>query len=221
MLDLLPRLLEGLGLTVRLTLLATLVAVPAALVAGTLRARGGPLRRVASAYVEVFRGTSALVQLFWVYFALPLVGVHIDAEPAAILVLGLNSGAYGAEIVRGAILAVPKGQLDAATALGFGPFQRLVRVTLPQAVGEMLPPWGTLQIELLKNTSLVSFITLTDLTFASQTLVSGNLGRRTEILAVVLLLYFALSSVIAFVFRRLDLRYARLVGRTSTGGGVS
>lgn len=203
--DLLPPLLPGLLTTVEITLLATLVAVPAALVAGTARARGGPLlRRAAAVYVETFRGTSALVQLFWAYFTLPLFGLRVPAEAAAVLVLGLNTGAYGAEIVRGAIAAVPQGQLDAAAALGFPPVARFLRIVLPQALPNAVRPWGNLQIELLKNTSLVALVTLSDLTFGAQTLVAVRLDRQAEILGVVLALYFALSLLITFAMRRLD-----------------
>ena len=203
--DLLPPLLPGLRTTVVITALATLVAVPAALVAGTARSRGGPLvRRAAAVYVETFRGTSALVQLFWAYFALPLFGLHVPAGAAAVCVLGLNTGAYGAEVVRGALAAVSQGQLDAAAALGFPPVTRFVRVVLPQALPNAIRPWGNLQIELLKNTSLVALVTLSDLTFRAQTLVAVRLDRQAEILTVVLALYFALSLGITFVMRGLD-----------------
>src|SRR5690606_36179784 len=110
-----------------------------------------PVRWLATAYVEKFRGTSALVQLFWVYFALPRFGVEVSATLAGVLVLGLNGGAYGAEVVRSAIQAVPPGQREAARALGFSARQIRWRLVLPQAVGPMLPPAGNLVIELLKN----------------------------------------------------------------------
>ena len=158
----------------------------------------------AAGYVEALRGTSALVQLFWAYFALPLVGVHLSAFAAAVWVLGLNTGAYGAELVRGALGAVPRGQLDAAQALGFPPLARFRRIVLPQALPNLVRPWGNLQVELLKNTSLVSLVTLSDLTFSAQTLVAGRLDRQAEILGVVLALYFALSAGITLAVRGLD-----------------
>jgi len=118
-LDLLPLLARGLVVTLELTLAAAAVGAVAALAAGLARAAGRPWRTLAAVYVETFRGTSALVQLFWAYFALPLVGVTLPAFPVAVLVLGLNTGAYGAEVVRGALRSVPRGQVEAATALGF------------------------------------------------------------------------------------------------------
>lgn len=115
--------------------------------------------------MEVFRGTSALVQLFWFYFVLPMFGMKLPALLVGIVVLGANAGAYGAEVVRGAILAVPAGQREAAVALNLTRARTIWRIILPQAVPAMLPPTGNLLIELLKNTALVSLITITDLTF--------------------------------------------------------
>lgn len=208
-LDLLPRLLDGLAITVQVTLGAAAVALVLALLAGLgRRARWAPVRVVATVYVEVFRGTSALVQLFWFYFALPLLGLSLGELLVGMIVLGLNTGAYGAEVVRGAIQAVPRGQWEAATALGFSRRQALARVILPQAMLAMLPPAGNLLVELLKNTALVSMITLQDLTFQAQLLRSENL-RTVEIFGVVLVLYFALAQLLLIGVRRLEWMLAR------------
>lgn len=103
-------------------------------------------------YVEIFRGTSLLIQLFWIYFALPMVlDIRMSAMTAAILALGLNYGAYGSEVVRSSILAIPKGQIEASIALNMTPFQRMRRIIFPQAWTMMLPGFGNLQIELLKE----------------------------------------------------------------------
>ncbi len=119
-------------------------------------------------YVEIFRGTSALVQLFWLFFVLPQFGVMIDAFAVAVLALGLNVGAYGSEVVRGAIKSVARGQWEASIALNMSRAQMLRRIILPQAFIAMIPPWGNLFIELLKSTALVSLITLSDLAFRAQ-----------------------------------------------------
>ncbi|GIX27726.1 ectoine/hydroxyectoine ABC transporter permease subunit EhuC [Pelomicrobium sp. G1] len=215
-LDLVPPLLDGLAVTLRLTAGAALLSVPIALAAGL--ARLSPWRAVrwpATAYVEVFRGTSALVQLFWFYFVLPLFGLNLPAMAVGILVLALNTGAYGAEVVRGAILAVPRGQREAAAALSFTPWQTLARVVLPQAIPAMLPPAGNLLIELLKNTALVSLITITDLTFRAQTLRSETL--QTEmIFSLVLAMYFGAALVITALLRGLEFLASRGLER----GGV-
>ena len=208
-LDLLPVLLTGLVLTLQLTAGAAALAVPAALLAGLGRlSRLAPLRWACATYCEVFRGTSALVQLFWVYFALPLLGVELPALASGILVLGLNAGAYGSEVVRGAIQAVPRGQVEAATALGFSPRQALRRIVLPQALLAMIPPAGNLLVELLKNTALASLITLHELTFKAQLLRGASL-RTAEIFGLVLLIYFLVAQALLFGVRRLERRLAR------------
>lgn len=208
-LDLLPSLLEGLVVTLKLTAGSAVVALICSFAAGLGRlAPWWILRFPASAYVEIFRGTSALVQLFWFYFVLPFFGVDMNAMTAGILVLGLNTGSYGAEVVRGAILAVPQGQKEAAIALNFSPFHRMRRVIVPQALVAMIPPAGNLLIELLKNTALVSLITLSELTFSAQTLRADTL-RTTEIFGLVLLLYFAVALLFTFCMRQIE-RYLGL-----------
>jgi polar amino acid transport system permease protein len=208
MVDYLPAMLSGLKVTVLLTLGAMAVAFVAAFVAGMARlSRRASVRGLALVYIELFRGTSALVQLFWVYFALPLVGIRFDAVTAGILVLGLNTGAYGAEVVRGALSAVPREQYQAAWALNLSPAQALWRVILPQAVIAMVPPAGNLAIELLKNTALVSLITLGDLTFQAQTLRAATL-ESGPVFALLLGIYFLLAQTMRFGFRRLENRLA-------------
>jgi polar amino acid transport system permease protein len=208
-LDLLPPLTDGLGVTLMLTAPAALLAMAAALGAGLGRlSRRAWVRAPVRTYVEVFRGTSALVQLFWFYFALPLVGIELDAMTAGILVLGLNTGAYGSEIVRGAIRAVPRGQWDAAEALDLSRAQTLRFVILPQALLAMLPPAGNLLVELLKNTALVSLVTISDLTFQGQVLRAATL-RSGEIFGLVLVLYFAVATLLVRGVRGFERRLAR------------
>lgn len=216
MLHLVPPLLDGFAVTLRLTTGAALLALPVAISAGL--ARLAPWRAVrwpATAYVEVFRGSSALVQLFWFYFVLPLFGLNLSAIAVGVLVLGLNTGAYGAEIVRGAILAVPRGQWEAALALNLTAWQTMRRVVLPQVLPAMLPPAGNLLIELLKNTALVSLITLTDLTFRAQTLRSETLKTET-IFTLVLVMYFGAALMLTALMRGLE----ALLSRGLERGGV-
>ncbi len=211
--ELLPHLLAGLWTTVGLTSGAALLAAPLAIIAGLGRlSKVSAIRWMAGCYIEIFRGTSALVQLFWVYFVLPFFGISLDAMTAGVLVLGLNSGAYGAEVVRGAILAVPRGQYEAALAINLTPAQTLRRVVLPQSIPAMLPPAGNLLIELLKNTALVSLITITDLTFSAQILRAETL-RTVEIFGLVLLLYFVVALIITAGIRGLERRFGRGQGR--------
>jgi polar amino acid transport system permease protein len=215
--DLLPALLQGLWITLLITAGGAMVAVVAALAAGLARlSRHAWVSIPALVYIDLFRGTSALVQLFWAYFALPLLGIELDAMTVGITVLGLNIGAYGAEVVRGAIQAVPAEQHEAAIALNFTERQALRRIIFPQALLAMLPPFGNLLIELLKSTALVSLITLSDLTFQGQLLRTATL-RSSEIFTLVLILYFLTAQIISYAVRWLERRLA--MGRDY--GGLS
>lgn len=206
-------LLHGLAVTVALTAAASALAIPIAVAAGLGRgAHSVLLRAPARIYVETFRGTSALVQLYWFYFALPLLGIRMGAMTAGIAVLALNTGAYGAEVVRGAIRAVPPGQTDAAVALGLSRGRALRRVILPQAAVAMLPPAGNLLVELLKNTALVSLVTVADLTFQAQVLRAATL-RSGLIFGGILVVYYLLAQVIAWSVRAVE---RRLPGRASS-----
>jgi polar amino acid transport system permease protein len=202
-------LMDGAGVTILVWALAAAVAIPAALTAGMARlSRSWIVRFIAGAYIEFFRGTSALVQLFILFFVMPFFGVSLSPLVAGILALGLNEGSYGSDVVRGAIQAVPKGQSEAAITLGMSPWTRFRRVILPQAFVEMLPPAGNLAIDLLKLTSLVSLVTLADITFQAQGLRVGA-GDPLVIFAVLLAIYFLLSSVITVGFSVLERRARR------------
>ena len=211
--DLLPPLLDGLWLTLVVFAGGAVVATICALLAGLGRDSRDPIvRTLAIVYIEVFRGTSALVQLFWFYFAMPiLLGIQLRAVTAGILVLGLNIGAYGAIVVRAAIQSVPRGQVMAATALGMTHAQAMRYVVLPQALRIMLPPFGNLLIELLKSTALVSMITVTDLTRAGLFLRDDTL-QTVKIFSLLLVIYFGLSSLITLAVRHTERRLQRNLG---------
>ncbi len=205
--DLAITLAQGAMVTLQITAGAALLAIAAACIAGLARNSDRCwLRWPAAVYVELFRGTSALVQLFWIYFVLPHFGIDIGAIAAAIVALGLNAGAYGAEIVRGAIRTVPPGQRDAAVALNLSTRRTLFRIVWPQAVPAMLPPAGNLAIELLKNSALASLIAVTELTFAAQLARSATL-QTAPIFAVTLLIYFVLALCITAGVRLLERRF--------------
>ncbi|MGK7346365.1 MAG: ectoine/hydroxyectoine ABC transporter permease subunit EhuC [Candidatus Nitrospinota bacterium M3_3B_026] len=209
---LLPPLLSGLKTTVIITVAAAVVALVTAFIAGLMRiSRRAWVRAPAVAYIDFFRGTSALVQLFWAYYALPLLGVRLDAMTVAIVVLGLNIGAYGAEVVRGAIQSIHAGQWEAAVALNFTRTQTLARIIIPQAVVVMMPTFGNLLVELLKSTALVSLITIGDLTFQGQALRSSTM-RSAEIFSLTLALYFVTALALLYGFRRLEKKLALYKG---------
>jgi polar amino acid transport system permease protein len=193
--DIISRLIPGAVVTIKVTLVAAVLALVVALLMGMARSsKNRAVRALSGFYVELFRGTSALVQLFWIYFVLPLPPFKIFLTPfqAGVLTLGLNLGAYGSEVVRGAIRAVPPGQIEAAIALNFTPAQRMRRVVLPQAMVRIIPPFGNLLIELLKATALVSLISLSDLTFEGLKL-QQTVGRTTEIFTILLISYFVIA----------------------------
>lgn len=205
----LPMLWQGAFVTMTITLASIAVGAVLAFVFGIMRVEGGPiLSTIALCYTEVFRGTSLLVQLFWFYYALPLVGLSFDPITTGILVLAAHAGGYGAEIVRGALSSVSTQQLEAARALNFSPLQTLFRVSLPQAIVEMMPAFGNLAIETLKLSSLVSLISIADLTFAAQSIRNITLDS-TSIYSITLLCYFAMSLVLMVAIRVVE----RLVRR--------
>jgi polar amino acid transport system permease protein len=139
---------------------------------------------------------------------MPFFGISLSPLIAGVIALGLNEASSGADVVRGAIQGVPKGPKEAATALGMGSWTRFRRVVLPQALVLMLPPASNLAIDLLKLTSLVSLVTLADITFQGQQLRLGA-GNPIVIFCVLLAVYYVLSTVIAFAFRALERRARR------------
>jgi polar amino acid transport system permease protein len=194
-------LLEGALNTIRITIGASLLAFAMAFVAGLGRlSAAAPIRWISLAYVEIFRGVALLVQLFWMFFVLPFFGIYLEPMMTAVLAIGLCNGAYGAEIVRSAIKAVPRGQSEAACALNYTPRQALLQIIIPQAIPIMLPPFGNLMIELLKVTALVSLITVHDLSFQALTLQQTTM-QTVEPFTVVLAGYFAIALVITGLFR--------------------
>lgn len=203
-------LFRGLVVTLELCVAGAALAIVLALLAGLGRLSLDPIvRGVSRVYVELFRGTSILVQLFWFYFALPLLtGIELPAMAAGILVLGLNIGAYGAEVVRGAVEDVPMGQHEAATALQLTRWQRMRHVVVPQAIPAMLPPAGNLLIELVKASSVVSMITIGDLTYAAERIREHTL-QTGLVYGIVLLVYFAIAQAIMLGIRRLERRLRR------------
>ncbi len=202
----LPPLLAGAAMTLLLSIASFVLAVALGLPIALARVYGAPpLAWAATAYVEVMRGTPLLIQLLVLYYGLPEVGITFPAIHTAILGLGLNYAAYESEVYRAAILAVPVGQMEAALSLGMGRAQSLRWVILPQALRTALPPSTNDFIALFKDSSLVSVITVVELTktfqiFAASTYSYGELGAMTAAL------YLAMSLPMAALARRLERR---------------
>ncbi|MBA3990496.1 MAG: ectoine/hydroxyectoine ABC transporter permease subunit EhuC [Propionibacteriales bacterium] len=200
--------IQGLQATALLTVLGLLLTLVVAFTAGLARlSRHWVLRAPSYVFVEVFRGTSMIVQLFWFYYALPQLGLQLTPLFAGVLVLGLNEGAYAAEVVRGTIASRPRGQTEACIALGLSPAQRMRRVLIPQSIPAMLPSFGNVFVDLLKATSLVSFITVSELTFLALD-VRNNTGETTAVFLTMLVIYFALAMAIAMLTLLLERRFA-------------
>ncbi|MBL0934283.1 MAG: ectoine/hydroxyectoine ABC transporter permease subunit EhuC [Rhizobiaceae bacterium] len=208
------RIASGTLITIALTALAALLAMAIALAAGLMRmARNVAVRGVATVYIEIFRGTSLLVQLYWIFFVLPLFGITLEKFTAGFVAVGMNLGAYGAELVRGAVQSVPRGQWEAALALNMSPAKRMRRVILPQAVLIMLPSWGNLLIELLKGTALVALISVTDLMFQVKQ-INGTTFMSAEAFGTALVIYYVLARFMITPFMRwLERFMMRKMGR--------
>lgn len=178
---------------------------------GLARVSHDPILRVVGAvYVKVFRGLAALILLFWFYFVFRTI-VDLGAVATGVLVLGLNVGAYGAEVVRAAIVNVPRGQTEAAIALNLTRAQRMRHVILPQAIVAMLPTFGNLAIEHLKATALVSLISIADLTrrallWRAQ---HSSPAESVKVLVLALVVYGILSFLTTLGIRALERRMSR------------
>jgi len=196
--------LSGLWWTVRLAVVSALLALVLAFIAGIARSsRSRWLNVPATLYVEFFRGTSALAQLFWLFYVLPYLGIDLTPFECGVIGLGLCFSAYGAEVVRMCIDAVPQGQLDAAAALNLGRAQTLRVVVLPEAMIMMMPLFNNLLIELIKATSLVSLITIPDLAFQAKSIISKTY-QSGAVLLVTLLMYLLISLLVSSSMRKLE-----------------
>lgn len=213
-------LLEGAWVTVQLTFYSTILGAIIAFAFGIGKlSRNWFIKALSITFIEVFRGTSLLVQLFWLYFALPVFGqmigldLRLPAVVAGTLALSLNIGAYGAEVVRGAIQAVSPAQYEAAKALDFTPRQTLWRIALPQATPEMMPSFGNLAVQNLKDTALVSLISLGDLAFRAEQ-IRNFTQDSTTVYTILLFMYFGMALVLTAIMKLLE----RSVGRWRSGG---
>jgi polar amino acid transport system permease protein len=216
--DYLPFLAAGIPVTLWITALAMAVALPTSVILALGRSsRFGPLRWAAGFVIELFRGSSSLVQLFWAFYVLPFFGINLPAMVVGVAVLGLNSGSYFSEVVRAGLNAVPKGQYEAALTLGFSAPYRFFRIIVPQALPIIIPPFGNALITMLKFTALVSLVTIQDLTFRAG-LVSTSTGQSGLIYGMVLVTYFILALMLGGGTKLLEGYVNRRAGRHSSGG---
>ncbi len=200
-----PQLLEGALTTVEITSVSLLLGCALGLLIGI--GRLNPARRlvygVCTAYVAAIRGTPLLVQLFILFFGLPQFGILLPAYLCGVMGLGVYSGAYVSEIVRGAIQSIDKGQMEAARSIGLSSSQAMQSVILPQAVVRMIPPLGNEFIALIKNSALVSLLTIHDLMHEGQKIISVSY-RSLEVYLAIAVVYFVLTGLTSLALRKLE-----------------
>lgn len=201
-----PLLLDGLIQTLKLFFIVIPLDLAIAVAVGLGRLSSYRLIRVAAnIYMEIFRGISLYVTLFWLYFALPFLGFRPSVWQAAVAGLALVHGAYASEYVRGAILSISKDQHEAAIALNMSSYQRMRFIIFPQALVAMMPLLGNECVLLLKATSLASLITLAELTEQGHAIIVRTYAS-VPVLVTVLLIYFALAQIITYALRRAEHR---------------
>ena len=205
---LMPSLMRGLGQTLMLFALTLLFSLPLGLVftLGSI-SKIPPLRWLSRIYIWIFRGTPLMLQLFFIYYGLPFLGIAFDRTTSAVVTFVLNYAAYFAEIYRAGIQSIDRGQHEAAKTLGFTPWQTMRLIILPQTVSRVIPPVCNETITLVKDTALVTAIGVGELLKAAE----GAVNRDMDITAYVLvaLIYLALTFVLTVVYERLEKRFSR------------
>ena len=202
----LPFLLKGAYYTLLITLVSMFFGSIIAVVVAIARLKGNKLvRGIARAYVSIIRGTPTLVQIIIVYYGLADYGLQFEPLTAAYIALSISIGAYLSEALRGALLAIPKGQYEAAYASGMTPAQTMRRIILPQAIRVAIPPAGNTFIGMLKETSLVSVITVTELLRSAQLLIAQYYVYMPFYLAIALM-YWIMSTGFSFLLDRIEKR---------------
>ena len=202
-----PDLMCGALVTVEITACALILGCVMGLLVGIgrLNPKNRLVYGICTAYVAAIRGTPLLVQLFILFFGLPQFGIMLPAFACGVLGLGIYSGAYVSEVVRGAIQSIDKGQMEAARSIGMSSGQAMVSVILPQAVVRMIPPLGNEFIALIKNSALVSLLTIHDVMHQGQKIISVSY-RSLEVYLAIALIYFVLTGVTTLLLRHFEKR---------------
>jgi glutamine transport system permease protein len=206
-LDFLPELKTGLYYTLLISIVGLLIGFALGANFGLGRVSNNKIAYALSTiYIEVVRGTPVLVQAIWIFFALPLIiGFNLDSVVAGIIVIAINSGAYIAEIVRGAVESIAKGQMEAGRSLGLNQRQTMRHVIWPQALKRMIPPLGNQFIISIKDTSLLSVILVPELIFQGR-LIAANHFNAVEIYTTVALFYLAITLSLSIILRVIERR---------------
>jgi polar amino acid transport system permease protein len=209
-----PRFLDGTIITLEQTALAAALAIAVAIVTAFMKMSTIlPIRWLGITYIEIFRGTSLLVQMYWIFFVLPLFDITLSKFTAGFIAVGLNLGAYGAELVRSGVQSVPKGQYEACTALNIPYWKQIRRIIFPQAMVIMLPPWGNLLIELLKGTALIALISVADLMFEAKQ-INATTFLSAQTFGTALIIYYLIARcLISPSVRGLEKKLSRKLSR--------
>lgn len=202
-------LLKFTGITIQLTLAGILIGIVLGLFLAMGRlSKNSFFQKITWFYIWVFRGTPLLMQMFFIYYALPLYSKYLQfpALAAGIIALGLNSGAYLAEIIRAAILSIDKGQMEASKALGMSYGQAMRRIIIPQSYRRLIPPVGNEAIMLLKDSALVSSIAITELLRRTNQIMN-NTGNPSIFLYSAAI-YLFLTTILTYIFQKLEAKYS-------------
>jgi putative glutamine transport system permease protein len=200
---------QGLLITLEVSALALVLALALGVIVATLRVSpSAALRRAGTAYVEVLRNIPLLVQLFFLFFALPSIGIRLDAFVCGVLALGVYTSAFVAEAIRSGIAGVSKGQLEAALSSGMGYATAMRLVVLPQAIAKTIPPLGNTALNLIKNSSLVSTVSVLDV-LGTANLIGARSFQYVPMFAGAAICYLILTLPTALAVNRLEKRYAR------------
>lgn len=200
--------LEGSQLTLQIFFITFIVAVPVGLLVALSRMSGfKPLSWVMEFYIWLMRGTPLMLQLLFVYFALPAVGIKLPAVAAALLAFILNYGAYFAEIFRAGIQSISRGQYEAAKTLGMTYSQTMRRIIIPQMIRNVLPPMSNETINLVKDTSLIYILAMNDLLRVARTIVQREFDMTPFVVAGVF--YLVMTAVLTWVFKKLEAHYGK------------
>lgn len=206
-LEILPSLLQGANVTLQVFSIVLILSIPLGiLVAFIMQVESKPLRWLLSIYIWIMRGTPLLLQLIFVYYILPSIGIRIDRMPAAIIAFTFNYAAYFAEIFRGGIDSIPRGQYEAAKVLKFSPVQTIQYIILPQVTKIVLPSVFNEIMALVKDTSLVYALGVTDLILVSRT--AANRDASLAPMFVAGAIYLIMIGVVTLVSRKVEQKYA-------------
>ncbi|MDS0526270.1 amino acid ABC transporter permease [Clostridium sp. SHJSY1] len=203
--DSMPSLLDGLLVTVKISVISLIIAVFIGLIFGIFTiSKSKILKAISTVYIFIIRGTPLIVQALFLFFGVgQLLGIRFDPEVAGIIVLSLNAGAYMAEIFRGGILAVDPGQMEAARSLGFNYFKSMKKIILPQAIKVMIPSIINQFIVTIKDTSILTVISIRELTQSGQIIIAQNF-KPFQMYAIIAVMYFILITLLTVVSKYVE-----------------